>query len=53
VISDVLRGLPAIYALYAGYDDVCHFAGKETPEAAALNAGCANWQVGNNLSIIV
>lgn len=33
VISDVLRGLPAIYALYAGYDDLAHFAGMETPEA--------------------
>lgn len=33
VISDVLRGLPAIYALYAGYDDLGHFAGMETPEA--------------------
>lgn len=36
VISDVLRGVPAIYALYAGYDDVCHFAGMETPEAFRL-----------------
>lgn len=33
VISDVLRGLPAIYALYAGYDDLGHFAGKDSPEA--------------------
>lgn len=33
VISDVLRGMPAIYALYAGYDDLGHFAGMETPEA--------------------
>jgi hypothetical protein len=33
VISDVLRGVPAIYALYAGYDDLSHFAGIHSPEA--------------------
>lgn len=33
VISDVLRGVPAIYALYAGYDDLSHFAGMQSPEA--------------------
>ena len=33
VISDVLRGIPAIYALYAGYDDLSHFAGMNSPEA--------------------
>lgn len=33
VISDVLRGVPAIYALYAGYDDLSHFAGLHSPEA--------------------
>jgi hypothetical protein len=33
VISDVLRGLPAIYAMYVGYDDIAHYAGMETPEA--------------------
>lgn len=33
VISDVLRGIPAVYALYAGYDDLGHFAGMQTPEA--------------------
>lgn len=33
VISDVLRGVPAIYALYAGYDDLAHFAGMSSPEA--------------------
>jgi putative membrane protein len=32
VIGDVLRGVPAIYALYAGYDDLGHFAGFTTPE---------------------
>lgn len=33
VIGDVLRGVPAIYALYAGYDDLAHFAGMSSPEA--------------------
>jgi putative membrane protein len=33
VINDIVRGLPAIYALYAGYDDLGHFAGMQTPEA--------------------
>ncbi len=33
VISDMLRGIPAIYALYAGYDDLSHFAGMESPES--------------------
>jgi len=33
VISDMLRGIPAVYALYAGYDDLSHFAGMHSPEA--------------------
>jgi len=33
VISDLLRGVPAVYALYAGYDDLSHFAGIHSPEA--------------------
>lgn len=33
VISDILRGIPAVYALYAGYDDLSHFAGMHSPEA--------------------
>jgi uncharacterized membrane protein YvlD (DUF360 family) len=33
VISDLLRGLPAVYALYAGYDDVGHYAGMQTQDA--------------------
>ena len=32
VINDMLRGLPAVYALYAGYDDLAHFAGMSSPE---------------------
>lgn len=33
VIGDILRGVPAIYALYAGYDDLAHFAGMSSKEA--------------------
>jgi len=33
VISDALRGLPAVYALFSAYDDLAHFAGMQTPEA--------------------
>lgn len=33
VIGDVLRGVPAIYALYAGYDDLGHYAGMQSREA--------------------
>ncbi len=33
LISDILRGLPAVYALYAGYDDLAHFAGMTAPES--------------------
>ena len=33
VIGDILRGVPAIYALYSAYDDVGHFAGSNSPDA--------------------
>jgi uncharacterized membrane protein YvlD (DUF360 family) len=33
VIGDILRGVPAIYALYSAYDDVGHFAGSDSPDA--------------------
>lgn len=33
VITDAMRGLPSIYALYAGYDDLAHFAGMVTDDA--------------------
>ena len=33
VVNDVFRGVPAVYALYAGYDDVGHFAGMQTQDA--------------------
>lgn len=36
VIGDVLRGVPAVYALYAGYDDVSHFAGMQTQDAFGM-----------------
>ena len=29
VINDVLRGVPAVYALYGGYDDLGHFTGMQ------------------------
>jgi hypothetical protein len=32
VISDILRGMPAIYGLYPGYDDLAHFAGMDQTE---------------------
>lgn len=32
VIGDIMRGVPAVYALYAGYDDIGHFAGPKSPE---------------------
>jgi len=32
IIGDVLRGVPAVYGLYAGYDDLSHFAGMKSPE---------------------
>ena len=38
VISDMLRGVPAVYALYAGYDDLGHFAGMQSPEAFEMLA---------------
>lgn len=44
-ISAILRGLPAIYSMYVGYDDIAHFAGGETPEAfgvlAEIDRHCA------------
>jgi putative membrane protein len=33
VISDMFRGIPAVYALYAGYDDLSHFAGMQSTES--------------------
>jgi putative membrane protein len=33
VSNDLLRGMPAIYATYSGYDNVGHYAGSDTPEA--------------------
>lgn len=33
VIKDILRRIPAIYALYAGYDQLGYFAGMQIPEA--------------------
>ncbi len=33
VINDALRGVPAVYALYGGYDDLGHFTGMQSPES--------------------
>lgn len=33
VIGDVLRGLPAIYMTFPGYDDVAHYTGVDSREA--------------------
>ncbi len=33
VVSDMMRGLSAVYALYPAYDDLSHFAGMHSPEA--------------------
>lgn len=33
VSNDILRGIPAIYTTYAGYDTVSHFAGMKSREA--------------------
>ncbi len=32
-ILDVVRGVPAIYTLYAGYDEVAHHSGPDTSDA--------------------
>lgn len=33
VMLDVLRGVPAIYMTWVGYDEVAHHAGPDTPDA--------------------
>ncbi|MFZ3070672.1 MAG: alkaline phosphatase family protein [Anaerolineaceae bacterium] len=33
LIGDVLRGVPAIYATFLGYDDVAHYTGTDSKEA--------------------
>jgi uncharacterized membrane protein YvlD (DUF360 family) len=32
-ITDITRGLPAIYVSYVGYDEIAHHAGPDTPDA--------------------
>ncbi len=32
-ITDILRGLPAMFATYGGYDDLSHYAGQDSPDA--------------------
>ncbi len=33
VILDIIRGVPAIYTTYVGYDEVAHHAGPDSPDA--------------------
>ena len=33
VMIDVIRGVPAIYTTYIGYDEIAHHAGPSTPDA--------------------
>ena len=33
VVMDVIRGIPAIYASYVGYDKIAHHSGPDTPDA--------------------
>jgi uncharacterized membrane protein YvlD (DUF360 family) len=33
VVMDVIRGLPAIYTTYVGYDEIAHHAGPDSPDA--------------------
>jgi hypothetical protein len=33
VAADVMRGVPAIYTTYVGYDEVAHHAGPDAPDA--------------------
>lgn len=39
VLTDILRGVPAIYVSYFGYDEVAHFAGPLSRELRAPLAG--------------
>jgi uncharacterized membrane protein YvlD (DUF360 family) len=33
VVMDVIRGVPAIYTTYIGYDEIAHHAGPDSPDA--------------------
>lgn len=33
VVMDVIRGVPAIYTTYVGYDEIAHHAGPDSPDA--------------------
>ncbi|MFX1411018.1 MAG: phage holin family protein [Promethearchaeota archaeon] len=39
VVLDVIRGAPAIYTTYVGYDEVAHHAGPDTPDAMSTLKG--------------
>lgn len=38
-VMDILRGLPAIYVTYMGYDEVAHHAGPDSREALSILRG--------------
>lgn len=39
VLLDILRGVPAIYVTYLGYDEVAHFAGPLSPDVREALVG--------------
>ena len=50
-ILDIIRGAPAIYTLYAGYDEVAHHAGVHTRDAdLTLRSSTGRSPVSNGLS---
>ena len=42
VLLDIMRGVPAIYVTYLGYDEVAHFAGPHSPDTREPLAGIDN-----------
>jgi uncharacterized membrane protein YvlD (DUF360 family) len=51
VIMDVIRGVPAIYTTYVGYDEVAHHAGPDRSDAMKTLKGLDK-QLGRILSVI-
>ncbi|MGW8319763.1 MAG: phage holin family protein, partial [Candidatus Promineifilaceae bacterium] len=51
VILDVIRGTPAIYTTYVGYDEVAHHAGPDTKDAMDTLRGIDK-QLGRILEVI-
>ena len=42
VLLDIMRGVPAIYVTYLGYDEVAHYAGPASPDTRGPLAGIDN-----------